>query len=70
MAKYRTIDALNEAWDTSHASWDALLATTDTPDKKRAWDDLTAFYQEIVETYFSTVHAELEAVAPDVMYLG
>ena len=69
-AKYENIDALNKIWGTSHASWDTLLAATDAPDSRKAWDDLSAFYRKIVETYFSTVHAELEAVAPDIMYLG
>ena len=69
-AKYESIRDLNDAWGTSHTSWDALLVSTDAPDSTRARDDLSVFYQKIVETYFSTVHAELEAIAPDIMYLG
>lgn len=69
-AKYATIGALNKVWGTSHVSWDALLAATETPNKAKAWEDLRVFYQKIVETYFSTVHDELAAVAPDAMYLG
>ncbi len=69
-AKYSSISALNTVWGTSYSSWKALLKSTDTPNKSKAWADLSAFYAKIVETYFSTVHDELEAVAPSAMYLG
>lgn len=69
-AKYGTISALNAVWGTTHASWQALLETTATPDKARAWEDLQAFYAKIAEIYFSTVHEEMRSIAPRVMYLG
>ncbi|MGC6423422.1 MAG: beta-agarase [Lentimonas sp.] len=69
-AKYDTIDALNQEWGTSHSSWEALLESTETPDEVKAWDDLITFYEKIAETYFSTVQGEMEAVAPNIMYLG
>ena len=51
-AKYGTIDKLNAAWGTQHASWDALLKSTTPPDKQKAGDDLPAFYTRIAEKYF------------------
>ena len=50
--KYLTIEALNATWGTSHASWDALLASRETPDPKKARDDLAAFTLKAFETYF------------------
>ncbi|KXI28848.1 beta-galactosidase [Paraglaciecola hydrolytica] len=69
-AKYKTINKLNQVWGTQHSSWNALLASTETPDQVKAWDDLQLFYQKIVQTYFSTVKNELKKVAPKALYLG
>lgn len=69
-AKYTTIDALNKQWGTEHASWDALLDTTETPDREKAWEDIQTFYKKTVVTYFSTVREEMKAVAPNILYLG
>jgi hypothetical protein len=69
-AKYQTIEKLNAAWGTQHASWDALLQHRGAPDKKRAWDDLTAFYTRTAETYFRTIRECLKEVAPSQLYLG
>ncbi|MBU2869173.1 beta-galactosidase [Colwellia sp. E2M01] len=69
-AKYKTINKLNQVWGTQHASWNALLTSTETPDQLKAWDDLQLFYKKIVQTYFSTVRNELKKVAPKALYLG
>ncbi|MEM9237941.1 MAG: beta-agarase, partial [Verrucomicrobiota bacterium] len=69
-AKYDTIESLNESWETEHASWDALLESTDAPDPAKAEEDLNDFYEKIAITYFSTVREEMKAIAPNVMYLG
>jgi len=69
-AKHGTLEKLNAAWGASHASWDALLQSTDAPDPKRARDDLAAFYTKIAEAYFRTIRDELKAVAPNQLYLG
>jgi hypothetical protein len=69
-AKYGEIEKLNAAWGTSHASWDALLQHRGAPDKKRAWDDLTAFYTKTAETYFKTCREAVKEVAPNQLYLG
>ncbi len=69
-AKYKTIDRLNSTWGTDHASWDVLLKNQDTPDKKKAWDDLTAFYTKIAETYFRIIRDEIKKASPNQMYMG
>jgi hypothetical protein len=69
-AKYGTIEKLNAAWGTDHASWEALLQSQKAPDKKKAWDDLAAFYTKTAETYFRTIRDEIKEVAPNQLYLG
>jgi len=69
-AKYKTIDKLNAAWQSEYKSWDDLLKRTDRPDRKKAYDDLAGFYDKIADTYFKTIHDELEKVAPNQLYFG
>jgi len=68
--KYDDISELNKVWDTTYASWDDLQASTDEPDRKKAWDDLTTFYTKTAETYFKTIREELKKVAPNQLYMG
>ena len=69
-ARYGDIARLNAVWDSSHASWDALLASTAKPDSAKAGEDLKAFYTRAAETYFRTVRDAIKAVAPHQLYLG
>lgn len=69
-SKYGDIAKLNEAWGTSHASWDALRDHREAPDRSRALDDLQAFYTRVAETYFRTVREAIREVAPRQLYLG
>jgi len=69
-SKYKTIDKLNVAWGTNHATWDALLQNRQAPDKDKARDDLTAFYTKTAETYFGVIREELDKFAPDQLYMG
>ena len=69
-AKYKIIDKLNTAWGTDHTSWDALLQSTQAPDKKKAHDDLTAFYTRTAETYFEIIREEVKKIAPNQLYMG
>ena len=69
-AKYQTIAALNTAWKTDHASWDALLASTKAPDFEASRPDLEAFVGKIADTYFSSVREVLKEFAPHHLYLG
>jgi len=69
-SKYGDIAALNQAWGTSHASWDALLASQDAPTLQVAEPDLAAFYSRIAEQYFSVVRTAIKTAAPHQLYLG
>jgi hypothetical protein len=69
-AKYSEITALNTAWRTEHTSWDALRESRFAPDKKRAHDDLEAFYARIAEAYFRTARKVIKESAPHQLYLG
>ncbi len=68
--KYVTIERLNAAWGTQHASWNALSAATEPPDKQKAGEDLKAFYTRLAEEYFRTCREEVQRVAPNQLYLG
>ncbi|MFC1713070.1 beta-agarase [Candidatus Poribacteria bacterium] len=69
-AKYTTIESLNQVWGTEHASWDALLQNREEPDRKKAYDDLAAFYTKSAEIYFKTCRDAVKEVAPNNLYLG
>jgi hypothetical protein len=69
-SKYIDIAKLNAAWGTAHDSWDALLQSRVAPDKKKARDDLTAFYTKAAEQYFRTVRDAIKTIAPNQLYLG
>jgi len=70
--KYATIDKLNQAWATEHASWHALLESRTAPDKTRAEvrDDLAAMATRIAEQYFRTCREAVKRVASEQLYLG
>jgi hypothetical protein len=69
-AKYKSIEKLNNTWGTDHKTWDDLLQSTQAPDKKKAHDDLTAFYTKISETYFKIIREEVKKIAPNQLYMG
>ncbi len=68
--KYETIDKLNAAWGTTHASWQALLEHRTPPDAKQARADLESFYTRIAEEYFRVCRDVVKQVAPNQLYLG
>ena len=69
-AKYGEISKLNEKWNSSYASWDALLESRETPDKEHARADLEAFYSKLAEQYFRVVRDAIKQAAPQQLYLG
>ncbi len=70
-ARYDTVEALNAAWGTHYASWDALVQSREAPpDLKRARDDLRAFYTRIAEEYFKVCRDAVKSAAPHNLYLG
>ncbi len=68
--KYTLIGALNAVWGTAHASWAALLVSTTAPDSALAYVDLLAFSVKTVDTYYSTIRTEFDAVVSNQLYLG
>jgi hypothetical protein len=68
--KYGTIDAINAAWGTDHASWEAMTESRDAPDREKAKVELEAFSRKTSELYFETVRDAILAVAPNQLYLG
>ncbi|MBI4323719.1 MAG: beta-agarase [Chloroflexi bacterium] len=69
-AKHGDIGRLNAAWETKHESWEALLQHRGAPDKKKAWNDLTAFYTKTADQYFRTIKEVIKEAAPNQLYLG
>lgn len=67
---YTTPSAMNTAWKTSFASWDAFLAATNIPNETCCGADLEAFHMQIAEQYFRTIRDVLKEAAPDKLYLG
>ncbi len=70
-AKYGTIAALNKAWGTGFASWEAFAAGV-TMDKLNdaARTDFSALYYDYAGTYFRIVRDEIKRVMPNHMYMG
>lgn len=69
-AKYGTIEKLNAAWETEHASWDALLAHTELPKTRAYMPDSHAFFEKAVDRYFLLCRDAIKKVAPHRLYLG
>ena len=68
--QYETIEQLNQAWKTKHASWQALMASQVPPDKSNAKSDLANFYTRIAEEYFRVCRESVKSAAPNQLYLG
>jgi hypothetical protein len=68
--KYAKPEALNAAWGTDYASWDAFLASTNKPALATCGADLEAFHTLIAEQYFRVIRDAVKAAAPDKLYLG
>ena len=69
-SRHREIAHLNDAWGTSHSSWDALLASRTTPNAERARPDLEAFASRLADEYFRSVREIIRETAPHQLYLG
>ncbi len=69
-SKYSSIESLNAAWGTRHASWEALQASRTVPDARKAYDDLAAFATKTAEQYFRVCREEVKRSAPHTLYLG
>ena len=70
-AKYGDVAALNRAWGTAHASWQALLESREAPaDTARAREDLLAFNARMAAVYFRTIRDAIREAAPNQLYAG
>lgn len=71
-AKYSTVDALNAAWGTTLASWDALGGPFKAPKQSTngLQADLAAFRYAHALKYFTVVRDALKAHDSDHLYLG
>ncbi len=69
-AQHGDVAKLNAAWGTQHASWDALLASTNAPDPQAAKAGLETLYTRIADEYFRVIREEVRKAAPDQMYFG
>ena len=68
--KYEKIENLNAAWNTDHASWEALLRSTAAPDAERARADLAAFLDKTADAYFRQCREAVKEIDPEGLYLG
>ncbi|MBQ9430839.1 MAG: beta-galactosidase [Kiritimatiellae bacterium] len=68
--QYGNVAALNAAWGTGYADWDAFLSETKTPDEKRCSKDMEALHRSVVAQYFCTIRDAIRAAAPKKLYLG
>ena len=69
--KYASIERLNEAWGTSHASWDALLAATVPPDPRRgATTTWRPSPRSSPSSIFRLCREAVKQVDPQLLYLG
>ena len=64
------LNAFNRAWKRNFKTWDAFLTATDLPETKQGLNDLTAFNDEIIRTYFKINREVLKQCAPHKLYLG
>lgn len=67
--KYKTIQALNTAWETNYPTWNDLLNSTAKPPQK-ALADCVDFSVWMTEAYFCNVRDEFKKVAPNKLYMG
>jgi hypothetical protein len=71
--KYPSINALNKAWGSQYASWDALRESKEPPsfkDNKALTDDCGDFGMMFCERYFKVCRDAVKSVAPNNMFLG
>ncbi len=67
-ARYPSLDALNKAWETGFASWDAVLPMTLDEVKTRAnaapWCEFRDYMNDVIAGFYSLVRKTLREVDP------
>ncbi|MEO1449565.1 MAG: beta-agarase [Bacteroidota bacterium] len=73
-SKYKKVDTLNTAWNTSIKNWKTLEAGMDFRDRKGFSEDMVADMSDMLEAYatryFKLVHDAVEREMPNHLYLG
>lgn len=68
--QYDTIAALNTAWSSGFASWDALLTADGLGDASVPGEDREELYALYADHYYAQCRAALAQVMPNHLYLG
>jgi len=69
--RYKTVDALNSAWGTKWATWEAFAAdAASKPATVAAKKDLTEFTALTADIYFRSIRDAIKKIAPNKLYLG
>ncbi len=69
--KYKTIAALNKAWNSEYSKWDEFLEVDAFfPKTGEGEADMLAFERRYNEKYFSVCRKAVKAVSPEALYLG
>ena len=71
MAKYGTVNALNKAWGTKFASWNALAENRDAiKTNDNNMEDFLALSRGVIHKYYSNIRDAFDRLAPGVLYMG
>ncbi len=68
--KYKSIGALNSAWKSHYKDWGDMQKNRKLPDRKASFRDFKDFYRKTVDTYYSIIKKNIQAMAPGCLYLG
>jgi hypothetical protein len=68
--RHADLAALNAAWGTAHASWEALLAAREVPVGAGARDDLLGFTRLAAARYFDQCRDAIHAADAQALFLG
>lgn len=69
-AKYKSVETLNQAWGTQHASWEAFLEATTVPETAAYRADAGTFFKRMLDQYFRLARDAVKSAAPNRLYLG
>jgi hypothetical protein len=67
--RHGTVDALNKAWESKYATWDAVLADRSKPGEAQG-KDMLAFQEIVTRRYFKLSRDVVRKYAPEKPYLG
>ncbi len=65
--KYGTVDAFNAVWETEYTNFDEI---NKAPLNKEGMNDMYAFFEHYLDTFFGIINKAFRAAAPDKLILG